>query len=169
MISVAPKRVSLIKIQNTPEYGRLTGKQKLWVSTYIAGGEKDGNYDPVYATKVAYECKSKETARVMSYSLVQNIRIAEILNMHFNKSPNEEFLRDLDRAVKNKHLTPSQLGALRIKAELFGYGSRIPDNQRFGVIPKDVQQEAKERRKKQRAKPVKVAEESKSKYPPRPF
>ena len=85
------KRLSLEEIQGLAEYQRLTQKQQLFVATYCAGGLLDGRYDAVSATHTAYQCKSREVARIMSYSLLQNMRIVEVLNRHFNAEPIEEF------------------------------------------------------------------------------
>ena len=107
------ERMPLAELELTQEYQRLTPKQKLWVSTYCASGILDGVYDSVAATNVAYRCKSMEVARIMSYSLMQNIRIVAVLNRHFNTTPIEAFLVQVDRAILNKNLSTSQLGALK--------------------------------------------------------
>lgn len=143
-------RIKLDDLVLTPEYQRLTQKQRLWIATYIAGGMLDGNYDPIAATRTAYECKTPEVARIMSYSVMMNMRIIEVLNRHFNKAPIEEFLTLLDRAIHNKKVTIAQVNALKLKADILGFGSRIPNKQAFDGVPLDVKADSKARRKAKR-------------------
>lgn len=119
-------RLPLSELEKLPEYQRLTPKQRLFVATYCEGGLADGNYDAVTATRVAYNCKSIETARVMSYSMLTNVRIIAVLNRHFGLEPIEEFLVSLDRAINNKKLTQAQLGALKLKSDILGLANRLP-------------------------------------------
>jgi len=146
------ERMPLAELELTQEYQRLTPKQKLFVSTYVASGILDGIYDSVAATNTAYRCKSMEVARIMSYSLMQNIRIVAVLNRHFNTTPIEAFLVQVDRAILNKNLSTSQLGALKIKADLLGYAARLPsvDRQGVGIVPPDVLEAEKKKRKRTR-------------------
>ena len=146
------ERMPLAELELTQEYQRLTPKQKLFVSNYVAGGILDGVYDSVASCNVAYRCKSVEVARIMSYSLMQNIRIVAVLNRHFNTTPIEAFLIQVDRAILNKNLTTAQLGALKVKADLLGYAARLPsvDRQGVGIIPPDVLEAEKKKRKRTR-------------------
>ena len=141
------KRLSIEQIQDTPEYQRLTQKQQLFVATYCAGGLLDGKYDAVAATRTAYQCKSAEVARIMSYSLLQNIRIIEVLNRHFGVTPIEEFLVQVNRAINNRNLTQAQMDALKLKSDILGYANRIPNHQSVGAIPSDVLEESRKARK----------------------
>lgn len=147
------KRMTLEELQKTQEYQRLTQKQRLFVATYCAGGLVDGDYDSVAATRTAYQCKTLEVARIMSYALMQNIRIVAVLNLHFNATPTEEFLVILNRAINNKNLTMAQLGALRLKCELLGIKTRIPANQSIGVVPEDVLEASRKKRAKKPVEP----------------
>ncbi len=120
------KRLTLAEIKNTQEYSLLTGKQQLFIETYVQGGIDTGTYDPIAATLTAYKCKSRENARVMSYSMMANIRIVAVLNRHFNREPIEEFLIQIDRAIQNKKLSIAQLQALKLKGDILGYATRLP-------------------------------------------
>jgi hypothetical protein len=140
------KRLTFEELEQTQEYQRLTPKQKMFVATYVAGGLATGNYDAVSATMTAYKCKSLEVARIMSYSVVANIRIVAVLNRHFAKEPIEEFLTMLDRAINNKKLTPSQLGALQLRCAVLGFANRLPNKGR--VLRPDVVADAQEKPKK---------------------
>jgi len=128
------KKLTLDELKELPEYQRLTQKQQLFVATYCEGGLANGCYNAPQATMTAYQCKSMETARIMSYSLLANIRIVAVLNRHFNATPTEEFLAMLDRAINNKKLTVAQLSALRLKCAVLGLGNKIPD---FTTVPKE--------------------------------
>lgn len=136
-------RLPLAELEKTQEYQRLTQKQKLFVATYCESGLTTGTYDAIQATLTAYQCKSAEVARIMSYSLLANIRIVAALNRHFNTSPIEEFLVMLDRAISNKKLTMAQLGALKMRCDLLGFGTRLPNKQSIGAIPDDILAESR--------------------------
>lgn len=146
-MSIDPqKRISVDDLKQTPEFQRLTQKQRLFIIAYCDGGLFNGNYDPIAATRTAYQCKSPEVARIMSYSLMQNIRIIAVLNIHFNTSPTEEMLVAVDRAIHNRRLTIAQIQALRLKCDLLGLATRsIPNT--TGVIPPGVLEETRAARK----------------------
>lgn len=122
----APKKMPLEELEHTQEYQRLTRKQKLFVSTYVAGGLADGHYDEVQATYTAYPCKSWDVARVMSYGLMSNVRIIMVLSRHFNEEPIQVFLDSLDRAILNKKVTVAQAQLLRLKSDVLGFANRPP-------------------------------------------
>jgi hypothetical protein len=148
-------RLTLEQVKDTQEYSVLTGKQQLFVDTYIKSGLETKAYDPIFATQTAYNCKSKENARVMSYALMTNIRIVAVLNRHFNKEPLEAFIEQLDRAVRNKKLSVAQFNILKLKGDVLGYTTRLPGTNNFpaGTIPADVIEADKEARKAKRKKP----------------
>lgn len=150
MKSIEPrKRMSVEELRLTPEFQRLTQKQQLFVATYCGAGLLDGTYDPIIATRTAYQCKSMEVARVMSYPLMQNIRIVAVLNRHFNSEPIEDFLVQVDRAIQNKKLTVAQLQALKMKGDILGFTTRLPGTNNFpqGTIPPAVLEASREERK----------------------
>lgn len=145
-------RLGREELEATPEYQQLTHKQQLFVMHYCMGGLVDGHYDQTAATQTAYNCKSLESARVMSYSLLSNIRIIAALNRHFNRTPIEEFLVQVNRAITNKKLSVAQLNALKLKADILGFTARLPGTNKhaLGVIPDDVLQASEEARKAKR-------------------
>lgn len=163
-MSEVSKRLTLDELKETQEYQCLTQKQRLFVATYCEGGLLDGNYDPVAATRTAYQCKSLEVARIMSYSILANIRIVAVLNRHFNRTPTEEFMIMLDRAVNNKKLTMAQLEALRLKCSIMGIGCRIPNKQSIGAVPADIAEASKKARKSRKDKPVETVKPTKTEY-----
>jgi hypothetical protein len=147
-------RMPLIELEKTQEYQRLTPKQQLFVATYCEGGLATGVYDPIAATRTAYECKSVEVARIMSYSLMQNIRIVAVLNRHFGTEPIEAFVVMLDRAIYNKKLTVAQVQALRLKADILGYRNSLPAQAPMIAALREAKAETKEARKSTRKPPV---------------
>lgn len=158
--SPAPERKVLLDM---PEYQRLTKKQQLFVDAYCnRNGSPDGKFDPVSATMVAYQCKNRNVARVMSYGLMQNVRIIEVLNRFFKRTPPQEFIISLDRAIRNKHLSNAQVQALRMKCAVLGFANRLPHSHTAPVnADKDAPEIKKPARKKKRApKNTKPAEKA---------
>jgi hypothetical protein len=151
-------RLTLAQVKDTQEYSVLTGKQQLWCETYIQGGIDTGTYDPVGATQVAYSTKSRENARVMSYALMSNLRIIATLNRHFNREPIEDFVIQIDRAIQNKKLSIAQMQALKLKADVLGYGCRLPgaDGSNSGKIPAEIASETAAAKKAARKRPVRA-------------
>jgi hypothetical protein len=156
------KRISLEELRTTPEYIRLTPKMKMFVDSYCGAGAIDGNFDPVAAVNQAYRCKSYEVARIMSYSILANIKIVAVLNRYFGTEPVDSFLENLDRAVRNKKLTLAQLGALRLQCDVLGLGTKIPANLGGNSAPKQ-DPPAKDKRSK---KPKKTTSTKASPPPP---
>lgn len=144
------QRLTLDELMETAEYQELTPKQQLFVATYVAGGIATGKYDRLDATQKAYVCKSIESARVMSYTMMGNIRVIAAINRHFNAEPIEEFLKEVNRAIRNRKLSIAQLQALKLKADLLGFSARLPgtNNVAHDKIPADVIAADKAARKK---------------------
>jgi hypothetical protein len=151
-------KLSLEEIKITQEYSILTGKQQLFIETYIRSGLDTGTYDPILAAQTAYAVKNRENARVMSYSLMSNIRIVAVLNRHFAKEPLAEFVEQVDRAIRNKKLSVAQLQALKLKGDVLGYTTRLPrlNNWPQGTLPLDVVEATAAARKAARKKPVRA-------------
>jgi hypothetical protein len=121
----AAKRLTLDELRQTSEYLMLTQKQQLFVATYVGTGMAEGHYNVVSAIKTAYACKSEEVARVMSYTMMQNIRILAVLNLHFGVSPTVQFVKELDRAIRNKKITNAQVELLILKSKMLNVGTFI--------------------------------------------
>lgn len=145
---MSDKRLTTKELAQTPEYQQLTNKQKLFVITYVGSGMVDGDYDGTEAALTAYKCKSRETARIMSYSLLANIKIVSVLNRHFNAEPRDEFLKALDRAIRNKKLTMAQVSALRLKCDILNIKTNLPVGGRsIAEAQENVTEDIKEKRK----------------------
>lgn len=136
------QRLSIEELQLLPEYQVLTPKQQLFCATYCQGGLDTGAYDHVNAVQTAYGCASRDIARVMSYAMMSNIRIIAVLNRHFQKTPTEEFVMLLDRAINNKKVSTAQVQALRMKCDLLKQDHSLPpigDHGKDSVIERSVQ------------------------------
>jgi hypothetical protein len=157
------KRMPMKELAQTPDYQRLTNKQKLFVMTYVQAGIDCGEYDEIGACLTAYKCKSREIARIMSYALMANIRIIAVLNLHFGATPTEQFLEEIDRAIRNKKLTQAQLGALQLKCRVLGIKTMIPDDHTpiERKIEEVAQHAAKAEKKAKREKPIQPIEPAK--------
>lgn len=123
------KRLSREELEKTQEYQSLTPKQQHWVSTYVEIGISTGKFDAVDATLMSYKCKNREVARIMSYSITQNTRIIDVLNLFYGSDPVQSFLKDLNRAIRNKHLTQAQVTALNLKARVLGIPNIIKSDE----------------------------------------
>lgn len=145
------QRMPLEELQQTPEFLALTKKQQLFVATYVQGGEA-GEYDPVEAVMVAYKCKNRNIARIMSYNMLSNIRIVAALNRHWMRAPLDAFLLVLDRAIRNRHLKHAQVEALRLKCELLGIVNNLPHSGERSLhdIAVEIQKATNEQKKTSR-------------------
>lgn len=63
---------------------------------------------------------------VMSYAVLNSVRIIEVLNRHFRTEPIDALLKVIDKAIQNKRITGAQIQALRMKIELLQLPSGIP-------------------------------------------
>jgi hypothetical protein len=149
------KRLTYDELKSTPEYQKLTRKQQLFVATYCAGGLADGNYDAVNAAALAYKCRTREIARIMSYSLMANIKIVAVINRHFNATPTEEFMEMLDRAIHNKKITAAQVALLRLKCDILGIKTALPaGHETIADKQAALAQKARKRRKAEREEKI---------------
>jgi Terminase small subunit len=60
-------------VATSERYRALTDRQKVFVTAYLASG------NAVKAVREAYRCKSDQTARVMTYQLLQHPRVADCI------------------------------------------------------------------------------------------
>jgi hypothetical protein len=156
-------RLSMKELAQTPEYQKLTNKQKLFVMTYCVAGLDTGEYDAVGATLTAYKCKTREIARIMSYSLMSNIRIIAVINLHFNATPTEEFMETLNRAIRNKNISAAQVALIKLKCDILGIKTMLPDDhtpveRKQATVSERVREEKKAKKEKpvQPVQPVEV-------------
>lgn len=138
---MSDSRMPIQILCETAEFKRLTKKQQAFIRAYVT------NYDPIVSVRAAYNCKSDEVARIMSYPLLMNINIISVLNRHFGTDPINDFLVTLDRAIHNKHLTIAQMQALKLYSDVKGWGSALPT--RSSGEPEPQMPDVKKPKKKQ--------------------
>ena len=111
-----PNRMGWEEVAETPEFKRLTAKQKMFVVTYIENG-----YDPIHATRTAYLCKSDKNAHIMSYALLRNFHVIMCLAYHFGDDPEKTFLDSLARDIHKGTIDDNLLKAYLLYAEVKGW------------------------------------------------
>ena len=83
----------------------------------------------------------------MSYALLKSVHIIAVLNRHFQTEPIEAFLETIDRAINSRKVTMAQVQAMRLKSNVLGFTSGIPDRQPMAEGFKEAKVEAKKARK----------------------
>ena len=109
------KPMNETEIAKLQSFRVLTEKQRAMVLAYLANG-----HDRVAATATAYRFKSPESERVASYAFFRNPKIARCLNQIFNVSAKDQFLAEIDQAIRNPGVTLAQVQALVVKGKLLG-------------------------------------------------
>ena len=108
-------RLSITELTQQPAYLALTAQQRVLVEKFLETADK------VQAVQAAYNCKSKESARVMSYSVFSNLRVVAALAAANGGCDLESFKQEVMCAARNKKLSIAQLGALKLYAQLSGF------------------------------------------------
>jgi hypothetical protein len=116
-------RLSLDQLSETVEFRQLTPKQQLWLATYTQCFIDTGVFDPVAASVTAYDCGSAEVARITGYKVLANSKIILALNRFFGDSPEEAFLKLVERALYSRKISPSRIAALKLYSDLKGWSA----------------------------------------------
>ena len=111
--------LSIRDLRRSQVFLELTPKLRTMIENYLANG-----YDKTAAVKSAYDCKSIETARTMSFELFAKPSVQAVLAHYFQEDPREAFIREVDRAVRNPRVTDAQVEALRLQALANGWLSK---------------------------------------------
>jgi hypothetical protein len=90
----APAVVSLPVFHSSPEYRRLTAKQKQWIDVYVLA------QDPEAATQAAYTCSTEHYAKLLSYSVLRNRHIRAALDKYFNRTAKDRDLLEIERRMR---------------------------------------------------------------------
>jgi len=109
----AKKPMSEPEIRRLASFQELTPKQQKLILEYASNGR-----DKVAAVLSAYDFKNRESARIGSYACFENRKIVRVLNEIFRVSPKEQFVAELDEAIRNSHLTMAQVEALAAKGRV---------------------------------------------------
>jgi hypothetical protein len=98
-VVIESPRASLAKVQATAAWGLLTPKQAIFCERYIQSGACCGVYDIQAAMKAAYNTSSERNLRSLTYEVLANRRVRDVLALHFNQSPRDLFLADLEKTI----------------------------------------------------------------------
>jgi hypothetical protein len=115
--------LSIRDLRRSQLFLELTPKLRTMVEAYIANG-----YDKTAAVKHAYDCKSIETARTMSFELFAKPSVQAVLAYYFQEDPRETFMREVDRAVRNPRVTDAKVQALILKGRANGWIAPAEDH-----------------------------------------
>jgi len=102
-------RKSIAELRDSPEWLSLNPKQQKFVELYITNG-----YNAGAAYFAAYDCKDEHTAHCASYAQLQRPRIAMVLHVHFNGTPEQSFLRAIWNMVLREKLSPAHVEVMKM-------------------------------------------------------
>ena len=120
------QRMNAYELSQTVEFGHLSPKMATWVRTYVQSFLETGSFDPLAATKAAYTCHSDESARTFGYQLMAHPKIILALNRFFGATPEESFLKQVEKAIYSRRLTIAQVRALELMCRAKGWANGIP-------------------------------------------
>lgn len=104
------------EIKASPNFAALPSANQKDFVLMLAGGAT-----PMAAIGSVYHFAAKETARQFLYKLLRKPPMKAVLRELYGESSKAEFLRYLDRASKNPHITQAQVQALLIYAIARGF------------------------------------------------
>jgi hypothetical protein len=113
-------RMSGFELSRTQEFSHLSAKMGRFVLAYVQGLIDTDTADPVAAVKFAYNTKNDESARTFGFQLLSNIKVILTLNRFFGVTPNEAFLKQVERAIYNPNISVAQVDALRLYSAIHG-------------------------------------------------
>lgn len=128
-LDTAP-RMTVLELSRTSAFSHLSPKQATWIMFYCQGYLDTGSFDPVAATKAAYNCANNESARTFAYQLMSHPKILICLNRFFGETPEQSFLDQVEQACFNKKLTVAQVEALKLYSNLKGWDRGFSRNHR---------------------------------------
>jgi len=114
-------RLTLDELSETVEFRQLTAKQSLFVATYVKNFLDHGVLDASFAAKTAYDTGSDEVTRITGYKTLANPKIILALNRFWGDSPEEAFLKLVEKALYSRKITPSRIAALKLYSDLKGW------------------------------------------------
>lgn len=109
-------RVPIDELKLTPEFLQLTEKQQKFVSEYILNGG-----DAPAAVATCYNTNSGNSARSLSYIVLNSPAVQLVLSVHYGDSPTDSFLKELRRMILRGKIPPERLDAMKLYAEVGGF------------------------------------------------
>src|SRR5260370_40734416 len=113
-------RKLIAELKETPEWLSLNPKQQKFVELYVTNG-----YDAKTAYFAVYDCKNEHVAHCASSNLLQRLKIAMVLHVHFNGTPEQAFVRIIWNMILKKKLTPQHVEVMKLYSP-FVHRSLIP-------------------------------------------
>jgi hypothetical protein len=112
------KRMTLDELRQTREFQKLAPKMAMWVSSYV-GTIIDGDPDPAFATRSAYQCMKPEAFRVFGYQMLAKKQVQVVLALFVNsgKTKRQIQLEEIDKhlaAVKPGSKAAQELLAMKV-------------------------------------------------------
>jgi hypothetical protein len=99
-----------IKANHRQDWDALSEKQSMFVTEWVAGIAVNGKKAPVEACKVAYP--NVTNAAAWAGRLMNNPRIARIVQLHFGMSPVQVTLFEVNKLIKRSRRKGSRLELL---------------------------------------------------------
>jgi phage terminase small subunit len=110
-------RVPLAEIRTTAAWGLLTPKQAVFCERYIQSGVDSEVYDVQAAMKAAYSASSERNLKCLTYEVLANHRVREVLAIHFNQSARDLFLEELEKSI-SREKGPAKIQAQKLYAKI---------------------------------------------------
>jgi hypothetical protein len=124
----------LSELKESREWIALSGKQRELVTFYI----EESGYDKVASARKFYKCGTAASSYVAVSRVFGNQAVKSFLALHFNETPQEQFLESLKRASANPKLSYPRLQALRLQAKLLGFDAAALDAATEKVVAEKV-------------------------------
>jgi hypothetical protein len=118
---MATKPMDWSEFARTPEFNKLSVRQKLWFRSYVESGS-----DRLFATRCAYGTAGGESTRVFGYEVIRHPAIIAAMNRYFNLSLRDIFLRELQADIKaSKPGSMARAELQAVKAKVLA-GGKLP-------------------------------------------
>ena len=136
------QRMNAQELSQTVEFAHLSPKMAAWVLAYVQSFLDTGTFDPLSATKASYHCSNDESARTFGYQLMANAKILLTLNRFFGESPEQSFLKQVEKAIYSRRLTIAQVRALELLCRANGWANGIPRSKNIKLSEPEVAEDA---------------------------
>jgi len=105
--------LTIEQLKETREFISLTPKQRAFVIAYITNGG-----DRVAAVYASYSVSKDINANIMSYNLLSNPRIADVLDAYWQAESDEIVLKRLQRLMRKRKVDLGLIQAYRLYLSL---------------------------------------------------
>ena len=130
--------ITLAELHNQRCYLDLNPRQQKMVDTFI---ETEGDKTEA-VIRAGYHFKNRENAHKHAHIYFARRAVKECLEFYKGFDEREQFIADLNNAMRNKHIRPAQIAALRLRAQVGGF---LPGSQQTPVEPAAAEVEGVQR------------------------